>query len=179
MTRATKFFLFKTTGWKEEFWVVDNNNIQLVPKPRELIIQNSRVESIREHVITQNKDNLTIVDKCRDRTDWHTPQGREIMRQKKLGKNHPAVKNGRSQEFRDKVSKTMTGTRRGEFNPMYGRKHNPETIEKIRLAAFKRSKKMWICNPDGMYFVDADKPIPEGYQKGRFYDPYRVDVIKD
>jgi len=72
MQRATKFFLFKTTGWKEEFWVVDNNNIQLVPKPRELIIQNSRVESIREHIITQNKDNLTIVDKCRDRTDWHS-----------------------------------------------------------------------------------------------------------
>ena len=76
---------------------------------------------------------LPIVDRCRDRTAGRLG-GRERIRQPKLGDNHPARKHGRSQEFRDKVSKTMKGTRQGELNPMYGRKHKAESLEKIRKA---------------------------------------------
>ena len=108
-----------------------------------MLIQKAQVELVRDYVVTQNKQGLPIVDRCRDRTAWHTPEGRERIRQAKLGNNHPAVKNGRSQDFRDKVSKTMTGTRRGEFNPMYGRKHRTESIQKIKESALNRPTRCW------------------------------------
>jgi len=173
MPRATKFFLFKTP---KEFWIVDENTLQDVPKPREMLIQKAQVELVREYVVTQNKQNLPIVDRCRDRTAWHTPEGRERIRQAKLGDNHPAVKNGRSQEFRDKVSQTMTGTRRGEFNPMYGRKHKAESIQKIKESALNRPTRRWCVEPDGTkHLIPATDVLPEGWQWGRNYDPYRPD----
>lgn len=171
MARASRFFLFKTP---KEFWIVDENTIQDVPKPREMLIKNSNVESVRNYCITQNKQNIPIVDRCRDRTTWHTPEGRERIRQAKLGENHPAVKNGRSKEFREKVSKTMKGTRQGEFNPMYGRKHSPDAIAKIRAAAYERPKRRWCVEPSGKrHLVALDHELAEGWQWGRTYDPYR------
>ena len=77
-TRASRFFLFKCGGWKNEYWIVDENSLQDVPKPRELIIKFSQIEKIREYVIGQNKNNLPIVDRCRDRTEWHTPEGENV-----------------------------------------------------------------------------------------------------
>lgn len=171
MSRASRFFLFKTP---KEFWIVDEKSLQDVPKPREMIVKKSRVEDVREYVIPLNKQNLPIVDRCRDRTDWHTPEGRERIRQAKLGENHPAVKNGRSKEFRKKVSETMTGTRNGEFNPMYGRKHKKESIDKIRQSALSRPKRKWCVDPSGTgHLILEGEPLPEGWQWGRFYDPYR------
>ena len=42
--------------------------------------------------------------------------------QAKLGDKHPHA-SGLTEDHKRKISATMTGTRRGEFNPMYGRKH--------------------------------------------------------
>jgi hypothetical protein len=170
MARTTRFFLFQH---RQEFWIVDENNLQTVPKPREMIIKFSTVEAVRDYVITYNKANLPIVDKCRDRTAWHTPEGRERIREAKLGKNHPAA-NGLKEEHKKKISSTMKGTREGEFNPMYGRKHRQETINKIRLKAFQRPKRKWCVEPDGKrHLVPLDFKLPEDWQWGRFHDKYR------
>lgn len=170
MARATRFFAFKT---KDEFWIVDENNLQDVPKPREMLIKYSTVEAVRDYVITQNKTDQPIVDRVRDRTGWHTPEGRERIRDAKLGKNNPNS-NGLTDEHRKNISKTMTGTRRGEFNPMYGRKHSPETIAKIRQKAFERPKRKWCVEPNGKnHLINEGSELPEGWQWGRFYDPYK------
>ena len=172
-TRASRFFLFKCGGWKNEYWIVDENSLQDVPKPRELIIKFSQIEKIREYVIGQNKNNLPIVDRCRDRTEWHTPEGRERIRQAKLGDKHPHA-DGLTEDQKRKISATMTGTRRGEFNPMYGRKHSAETIAKIRQKAYERPKMRWCVEPSGKaHLVRADGDIPSEWQWGRFYDKYR------
>ena len=71
--RASRFFLFKCGGWKNEYWIVDENSLQDVPKPREMIIKFSQIEKVREYVIAQNKPNLPVVDRCRDRTEY-TPE---------------------------------------------------------------------------------------------------------
>lgn len=173
MSRASRFFLFQS---KDEFWIVDENSLQLVPKPRELIIKQSTVEGVREYVITYNKKNLPIVDKCRDRTEWHTPEGRERIREAKLGDKHPSRTKGWTDEHKKKISETMKGTREGEFNPMYGRKHSQETIKKIRLKAFQRPKRRWCVEPTGKrHLVVLDFELPETWQWGRFYDPYKPD----
>jgi len=170
MSRSTRFFAFKS---RDEFWIVDENTLQDVPKPREMLIKLSSVESIREYVLTQNKTNSPIVDRCRDRTEWHTPEGRERIRQAKMGDKHPH-KNGLKDSHREKISKTMTGTRIGEFNPMYGRKHSPESIAKIRQKAFERPKRKWCVEPDGsMHLINEDADLPSGWQWGRYFDPYK------
>ena len=173
MSRASRFFLFQS---KNEFWIVDEKSLQLVPKPRELIIKQSTVEGVREYVITYNKKNLPIVDKCRDRTEWHTPEGRERIREAKLGDKHPSRTKGWTDEHKKKISEKMKGTRQGEFNPMYGRKHSKESIKKIRLKALQRPKRRWCVEPTGKrHLVVLDFELPEGWQWGRFYDPYKPD----
>ena len=170
MARASRFFAFKT---RTEYWIVDEKSLQEVPKPREMLIKLSTVEAIREYVITQNKTDQAIVDRCRDRTGWHTPEGRERIRQAKLGDKHPHA-NGLSETHKEKISKTMKGTRVGEFNPMYGRKHKKETIAKIRQKAYERPKRRWCVEPSGkLHLFELDFSLPEDWQWGRFYDPYR------
>jgi len=172
-TRASRFFLFKCSGWKNEFWIVDEKTLQDVPKPREMIIKFGNVEKIREYAVTQNPQDLPIVDRCRDRTAWHTPEGRERIKNAKLGKGNPNSK-GLSEDHKSKISRTMTGTRRGEFNPMYGRQHNPKTIQLIREKAYARPKMRWAVEPTGKsHLIRSDGDIPESWQWGRYYDKYR------
>ena len=169
-TRASRFFAFKT---RDEYWIVDEKSLQEIPKPREMLIKFSTVEAVREYVITQNKTDMPIVDRCRDRTGWHTPEGRERIRQAKLGDKHPA-KNGLSESHKENISKSMKGTRVGEFNPMYGRKHKPETITKIRQKAYERPKRRWCVEPNGQpHLRPVTEELPEGWQWGRFFDPYK------
>ena len=170
MVRASRFFAFRA---RDEFWIVDENTLQDVPKPREMLIKKASVEAIREYVLTQNKRDLPIVDRCRDRTEWHTPEGRERIRQAKMGDKHPH-KSGLSDDHKKKISETMTGTRVGEFNPMYGRKHSPDTIAKIRQKAYERPRRKWCVEPNGnMHLIEATTTLPDGWQWGRYFDPYK------
>jgi hypothetical protein len=171
MSKASLFFLF---NHKDTLYIVDNNHVQDVPKPRELIRRFSTIEQIREHALHLG---LPVVnDTARERTKHHTPEGLERIRQAKLGKNHPAVKNGRSPEFREKVSKTMTNTRGGENNPMYGKEHSKDTRIKMSYASNFKEKRRWCVSPDNISTtIPVSEPLPEGYQWGRFYDKYKPD----
>ena len=51
--KISRFFLFKCGGWKNEYWIVDENSLQDVPKPREMIIKFSQIEKVREYVIAR------------------------------------------------------------------------------------------------------------------------------
>ena len=97
--KASLFFLFNHGG---ELYIVDNTKIDDVPKPRELIFRASQIEIIRERALHMSQD--VVLDTARARTAKHTDEGIERIREAKLGSNHPAVKNGRDAEFREKVS---------------------------------------------------------------------------
>ena len=118
-----------------------------------------------------------VMDSATKRTAKHSPEGLERIREAKLGNNHPAVVNGRSPDFRDRVSRTMRGTRIGENNPMYGRRHTKETRQKMHEAAMNKERRRWVCSPDGVTTtIPVSEPKPEGWQWGRHYDPYRPDT---
>ena len=143
--KATLFFLFNHGG---ELYIVDNTKIDDVPKPRELLFRASQIEIIRERALYMSQP--VVMDSARKRTAKHSPEGIERIREAKLGNNHPAVVNGRSPDFRDKVSRTMRGTRIGENNPMYGRRHTKETRQKMHEAAMQKERRRWVCSPDGL-----------------------------
>ena len=168
---APLFFLFNHGG---ELYNVDNTKIDDVPKPRELLFRASQIEIIRERALYMSQP--VVMDSARKRTAKHSPEGLERIREAKLGSNHPAVKNGRDTDFKQKVSNTMRGTRIGENNPMWGRRHSKETRQKMHEAAMHKERRRWVCSPDGRTTtIPISEPLPEGYQWGRFYDPYKPD----
>ena len=169
--KATLFFLFNHGG---ELYIVDNTKIDDVPKPRELLFSASQIEIIRERALYMSQP--VVMDSARKRTAKHSPEGLERIREAKLGSNHPAVKNGRDTDFKQKVSNTMRGTRIGENNPMWGRRHSKETRQKMHEAAMHKERRRWVCSPEGRTTtIPISEPLPEGYQWGRFYDPYKPD----
>jgi hypothetical protein len=163
-----RFFLFQH---KKEIWIVKDPN--KVPKPRELLLQNSQIEIIREKANILGKG-LTIVDKVgRKRTKLHTPEGRQKISESKKGDKNPNW-GGLSFEHRAKISRTMKGTRRRDANPMYARRHSWETRRKMSIKASMRRRK-WCVEPSGKcHLVDPILfVLPAGWMWGMKYDPYK------
>lgn len=84
---------------------------------------------------------------------------REKIRQINLGKIL-------SEETRKKISENHHDVN-GENNPMYGKTHSPETIEKLREKAKNRPKRIWINNGIEEKLMLVDESMPMGYNKGR------------
>jgi hypothetical protein len=78
-------------------------------------------------------------------------------------------KDGLKESHKDKIKKTMAGTRGGSDNPMHGRTHKESTRQKMREAWKTRERKKWICNEDGALLVPEKDPLPEGYHLGMIY----------
>jgi group I intron endonuclease len=71
-----------------------------------------------------------------------------------------------SEETRKKISENHHDIS-GKNNPMYGKKHSPETIEKLKERAKNRPKRFWINNGVEEKLINVDENIPTGYNKGR------------
>lgn len=84
---------------------------------------------------------------------------KEKIRQLNLGKIL-------SEETRKKISENHHDIS-GENNPMFGKKHSPKTIEKLRERAKNRPKRFWINNGVEEKLIMIDESIPMGYNKGR------------
>ena len=163
-----RFFLFQH---KKELWIVKDPN--KVPKPRELLLQNSQIEIIRDKAEFFGKG-LTIVDKVsRKRTQHHTDESRKKISESKMGSKNPNW-GGLKEETKLKISRKMRGTRRRDANPMYGRRHTWETRRKMAFAATQRRRK-WCVEPSGKcHLVDPITfTLPAGWCWGMKYDPYK------
>ena len=84
---------------------------------------------------------------------------KERIRQLNLGKTL-------SKETRQKISENHHDIS-GKNNPMYGKKHSPETIEKLKQKAKNRPKRFWINNGIEEKLISIDEQIPIGYNIGR------------
>jgi hypothetical protein len=163
-----RFYLFQH---KTELWIVKDPTI--VPKPRELILQTTNIELIRDTASKQQKISKVVDKVTRQRNKLHTPEGRKKIAEAKMGDKNPNAK-GLSDEHRAKISRTMKGTRRGENNPMYNRRHSYETRRKMSLMQSMRVRK-WCVEPSGKtHLVDPRSfSLPSGWLWGRHYDPYK------
>lgn len=93
-------------------------------------------------------------------------QGRKVSDETR--KKISEINKGRilSEETRKKISENHHNIS-GENNPMFGKKHSPETIEKIKERAKNRPKRFWINNGVEERLITIDESIPVGYNKGR------------
>ena len=137
-----KFFLFKT---KTELWIVKDPS--KVPKPRELLLQNSQIEIIREKAKLLGKG-LTILDKVTiKKTARHSPETRKKISEALTGDKNPCW-GGLTPEHKASISRKMRGTRRRDGNPMYARRHTWETRRLMAIKASMRRRK-WCVEPNG------------------------------
>jgi hypothetical protein len=164
-----KFFLFKVG--KDQVWIVqDPVN---VPKPRELLLQNTNLELIRQKAEVFARG-LTLVDKVRrKRTRNHTSDSKQKISESMSGERNPNW-GGLKDEHRAKISRTMRGTRKRDANPMYARRHTWESRRKMAFAASQRRRK-WCVEPNGKcHLIDPlTFTLPAGWCWGMKYDPYR------
>ncbi len=71
-----------------------------------------------------------------------------------------------SEKTRKKISENHHDIS-GKNNPMYGKKHSPETIEKLKEKAKNRTKRFWVNNGIDEKLINIDESIPFGYNTGR------------
>jgi hypothetical protein len=114
----------------------------------------------------------------------HSEETKKKMSASSKGKSKPwLIGRNVSEETRDKIRRNNLGrtlseeTRKkisenhhdisGKNNPMYGKKHSPETIEKLKEKAKNRPKRFWINNGVDERLINVDESMPIGYNKGR------------
>lgn len=159
------YFIFNT---RDGYCLVEAKDVDKLPKPRELIRRATAVEVLREYA---EKEGIEFaVDKARKRSK-HTQETKD-----KISKSLKAIginKDGLPEEQRLKIKKSRTGQNRGEDNNFYGKKHSYVSKQKISKARKARGKYKYICNPEGYTSIPENDPVPEGYQLGTIYDPYK------
>lgn len=96
-----------------------------------------------------------------------TPEGRQRMREKKRGMNNPNA-GGLSAEHRANISRNKQQAYRGEFNPMWNRRHTSSTRLKMGMANIRRSRRRWAVDVHGQeHFIAAMSLLPPGWAWGR------------
>lgn len=160
------YFIFNT---KEGYHLVESKDVDKLPKPRELIRRANAVEVLREYA---EKEGIEFaVDKARKRTK-HTQETKDKI-SAAVTANH-GHKDGLKESHRLKIKKSRTGQNRGIDNNFYGKKHTLSTKMKMSESRLARGKYKYICNRDGYTSIPENDPVPEGYQLGIIYDPYRI-----
>lgn len=164
---SKSYFIFNTTTG---YYLVESKDVDKIPKPRELIRRAVAVEVLREFAAKQGI--VFSVDKARARTK-HTEETK-----RKIGEGvkeaHPH-KDGLTEDHKKKISKNHTGKYRGEDNNMYGRKQKLTTKLKMSQKRRQRVPYKYICGPNGkVTSIPHTDPVPDGYQLGTKYDPYRI-----
>jgi len=163
------YFLFNT---REGHYLVESKHVETVPKPRELIRRAATVDVLREYIEKQGIE--LAKDKARKKSK-HTQETKDKI-SASLKANHPH-KNGLSEKHINSIKKYAKNRYNGENNNMYGRKQKLSTRLKISEKRRSRGKYKYICNPHGYTAIPVDQPIPEGWQRGTIYDPYRPEDL--
>lgn len=99
-----------------------------------------------------------------------TPEGRECMREKKLGDANPNA-DGLSDEHRRKISMSMKKHRRlhPEDHPMLHRKHDMQSRRKIAISMRRIPKRRWALDEHGQEHLIyiTQTTLPPGWTWGR------------
>lgn len=109
-----------------------------------------------------------VVDLVRKKTMGLTLESRGSMAAKKRGARNPNS-GGLSRSHKAAISRAMTGTRRGDNNPMAGRRHSTVTRQKMAKAArARRGTTTWVMEPTGRpHRVPVEFVLPPGWMTGR------------
>lgn len=110
-------------------------------------------EETKKKMSESSKGNQNCLDRVL------SEESKQKISEKHLGKKL-------SEKTRKKISENHHDIS-GKNNPMYGKKHSPETIEKLKEKAKNRTKRFWVNNGIDEKLINIDESIPFGYNTGR------------
>lgn len=141
--------------------------------PRELRKLHPHLELIRTFRTIQEarryseKMKFPVIQDIKKSWTGITPEGREMMREKKRGAQNPNH-GGLSQEHKMKISRNKRERYRGEGNPMYNRRHRSLSKMKTSWSLRKLPKRRWCVDPLGTeHLVFYSFQLPVGWAWGR------------
>ena len=139
---------------------------------RELQRQHPKLELVRQFRTIQDarrycqKMRFQVVSDEQPEWTGITPEGRERMREKKRGANNPNH-GGLSPEHKANISRNKRMAYRGEFNPMWNRRHKSSTRLLIGMANIRRRGRRWAVDEQGREHFIAYSTLPPGWTWGR------------
>lgn len=140
---------------------------------RELIPEHPKLELLQQFHTIQDarawcqRMKFSIVSDIKKQHTGITPEGRELMREKKRGDKNPNS-GGLSELHKKRISDVKKRTNRGEFHPMYNRKHRLRSRLQTSWSLRKLPKRKWMLDPDGNeHFVFEHTELPPGWCLGR------------
>ena len=140
---------------------------------RELMMEHRKLELLQQFHTIQDarawcqKMKFTVISDIKKQHTGITPEGRERMREKKRGTNNPSS-GGLSEEHKRAISLVKKRTNRGEFHPMYRRKHRSSSRLKTSWSLRKLPKRKWMLDPMGQeHFMFQYTELPPGWCLGR------------
>lgn len=151
-----------------------SHGVMISEKPRrELLKTHGNLELLQMFHTIQDartwcqKMKFSILSDIKKQHTGITPEGRELMREKKRGENNPNA-GGLSLEHKRKISWRKKMTNRGEFHPMYNRKHRWESRVKTSMSLRRLPKRKWCVDPMGNeHFLFVHSTLPPGWAWGR------------
>lgn len=130
----------------------------------EIVRQFKTIQDARQYCIRMKFQIISDVQKAYTGV---TPEGRERMREAKRGDRNPNH-GGLSPEHKAKISRNKRIAYRGEFNPMWNRRHKGSSRLKIGIANMRRGKRRWALDESGNeHLIAVDKILPPGWSWGR------------
>lgn len=154
-------------------YLVPGGYIISLNTPRELRARYPELELIRTFRTLQDcrayceKHRFSVIQDVKKSWTGITPEGREMMREKKRGAQNPNH-GGLSQEHKMKISRNKRLRYRGEGNPMYNRRHHPLSKMKTSWSLRKLPKRRWCVDPLGKeHLVFYSFQLPVGWAWGR------------
>jgi group I intron endonuclease len=114
----------------------------------------------------------------------HTEETKKKMSDAAKGKEKPWLSGRKiSEETKEKISQSNKGKKlseetkqkisknhhnvSGKNNPMFGKKHSQETIEKLKEKSKNRPKRIWINDGKIETCISISEKLPEGFSYGR------------
>lgn len=130
----------------------------------EILRQFKTIQDARAWVRSQSPKNLE--DEIEATYTGLTPEGRERIREAKLGEKNPNY-GGISIEHKQKIARAMK-VRRGEFHHFYNHRHKPSSKLKTSMSLRRLPKRKWALDPNGNeHFLFAHTQLPPGWTWGR------------
>lgn len=152
-------YLFRV---EREYWISDVHPRKTHPG-MEIIGIYKKIQDARR---ASAKMNLEVTSLLKRSWSGLTPEGRERLRESKLGDKNPNAA-GLSEMHKRKIAAKMK-YRRGEHHHFYNFRHTPTGKLKISLGMKKLPPRRWVLSPEGReHFIYLPFTLPEGWTWGR------------
>ena len=167
-------------GFIKRYGIDDDRSAKMIYAFHMMNIMRERIGYPNSYLYETSREHYINMRIGRKRKPF-SPEHIEKLRQRGLGENNHFYGKKHSEESKQKQREKMIGKYGGENSPFYGKTHTEETKKKMSLihkgkeitkenrekCSIAMKNTIWITDGTKSTRHKKDKPIPEGWMKGR------------